>query len=208
MRLHRPAGTRRERDPDRRATGRAGRHGQTLRCARAFLALADARTQIPPTRGASDRQALASLCAPSLERQAPRPRLHAGAKAVRTRAPAPLWLVSTFHLKSCPEKERNVGVYARSEARPASVLGRPQDPRRPPAELFSALCANTPSKPRSGPGAVGIFADPRVISPGPSPIVLERSREELLAAARSTRRRVRMAHDRSGTPAAGRHLGV
>ena len=128
----------------RRASARGGTRGRNRRCATASSARpADERPARPP----SHRQALATLGAPALEREAPGAGSHAGTKAVRTGALALLRLIGAFH-GSRPRRAGLQPVYAAADSATSRSpderrLGGPENPisrgNNAPA-LFPALC--------------------------------------------------------------------
>src|SRR5581483_4397427 len=79
-----------------RPTAPGGTRDRIPRCVTAARSDA-ARRRRAPARSRSDREALAALVAPALERQPPGARLHAGAEAVHPRALALLGLIGALH---------------------------------------------------------------------------------------------------------------
>src|SRR6478672_7153634 len=93
-RLPRRAGTHRARARARRGTAHCETPGRNRRCETASRARP---ADEPPGRSPSHRQALATLGATALEREAAGASSHAGTKAVRTGALALLRLIGAFH---------------------------------------------------------------------------------------------------------------
>ena len=119
-----------------------------------------------PPAAASDRQALASLVAPALERQAPRARLHTRAKAVGTGALALLWLVSTFHAQRVP-KQGGTTEYTQAVglSRRLRVRGSERPAESPGA--FSRALRQRPAEPRKRLRSPLVYSPtPAAISPG------------------------------------------
>src|SRR5205085_5949480 len=98
--------------------GPGGTPARTRRCARAGPAWLGGR---PSCRGRSDRQALAALVAPALERQAPGACGHPGPEPVGAGALALLGLIGPLHGR--PRIPRGV-LHTSSTAVPTTAPGR------------------------------------------------------------------------------------